>query len=277
MDLQGFLQNLDILPHLSAFLLGMPRLFAVALVAPFLGTGVLEGQIWFVLVLGLYLPMHPCVFAELTPALILSMQIDPMVWLNFACVFVKEVVIGLGLGLLAGLPFWAIQDAGIYIDNQRGAAQSESTEILTGKSASPMGGLLFECIVYLFYQSGAFLTFLGVIYASYLVWPVTQMLPLPTNYALPLYFASKVAWLMTFTILLSAPITVACLLVDISLGLINRFSPQLNAYVLAMPIKSGLAAVLLTLYLALLLHFAQHLFQIIYIFINPLHNLILNT
>ena len=63
---------------------------------------------------------------------------------------------------------------------------------------------------------------------------------------------------------LSGPIVVACLLVDISLGLINRFAQQLNAYVLAMPIKSGLASFLLYFYLAYILLHAQDIYQIIY-------------
>ena len=261
MDFVGILEQLEVFKHLTAFLLGMPRLFAVALLAPFLGTGVLEGQIWLVLVLGMYLPMHPAVLAELTPDITLSLNMDLILAGRLGLIFLKETIVGLGLGLLAGLPFWAVESAGVFMDNQRGAAQAEGTEILTGKSVSPMGGLLFQCLVYLFYTSGAFLAFLGLVYASYELWPVTQMLPLPQGSVVPLFFAGKVAWLMTFMLLIAAPIAVACLLVDISLGLINRFSPQLNAYVLAMPIKSGLAALLLCLYLGLLLAHAPDIFR----------------
>ena len=261
MDFVGILENLAILEHLTAFLLGMPRLFAVALVAPFLGTGVLEGQIWLVLVLGMYLPMHPAVLGQLSPDITLSLDMNLPLAGRLGLIFLKETLLGLGLGLLAGIPFWALESAGIFMDNQRGASQAEGTEILTGKSVSPMGGILFQCLVYLFYTSGAFLTFLGLVYASYELWPVTRMLPVPQGATLPLFFAGKVAWLMTFMMLIAAPIAVACLLVDISLGLINRFAPQLNAYVLAMPIKSGLAAVLLCLYLGLLLHHAPDFFH----------------
>ncbi|MCR4666085.1 MAG: type III secretion system export apparatus subunit SctT [Desulfovibrio sp.] len=261
MDLFGILEQLAIFKHLTAFLLGMPRLFAVALVAPFLGTGVLEGQIWLLLVLGLYLPLHPAVMAELYPAVTISLDMDMYVAGRLGLIFLKETLLGLALGLLAGLPFWAIESAGVFMDNQRGAAQAEGTEILTGKSVSPMGGLLFQCLVYLFFTTGAFLAFMGLVYASYELWPVTHFLPMPKTSSVPLFFAGKVAWLMSFMLLISAPIAVACLLVDISLGLINRFSPQLNAYVLAMPIKSGLAAVLLCLYLGLLVNYSPHIFR----------------
>ena len=53
----------------------------------------------------------------------------------------------------------------------------------------------------------------------------------------------------------------ACLLTDVSLGLINRFASQLNVYVLAMPIKSGVAAFLMLFYFMMLLSNAAGLFD----------------
>ncbi len=262
MDMYALANEWHVMNHLTAFLIGMPRLFAMALVAPFLGTGVLEGQVWLVLVLGLYLPMHPVVLAELTPAVTLSYDINIALGGRLACLFLKETLIGLVLGYLAGLPFWAVGSAGSFMDNQRGASQAEGTEILTGKSISPMGGVLFQVLVYLFYAGGAFMTFLGLVYATYAIWPVTQLLPVP-NATVPLFIAEKVAWLMATVLLIAAPISVACLLVDIALGLINRFSPQLNAYVLAMPIKSGLASFLLCFYLGLFINNSSHIFRYI--------------
>ena len=61
------------------------------------------------------------------------------------------------------------------------------------------------------------------------------------------------SWLLLMMLLLSGPIVVACLLTDVSLGLINRFASQLNVYVLAMPIKSALASFLLIFYFAVLM------------------------
>ena len=61
--------------------------------------------------------------------------------------------------------------------------------------------------------------------------------------------------------LLSGPIIVACLLTDISLGLINRFASQLNVYVLAMPVKSGLASFLLIFYFGMLMNGTLRMFD----------------
>ena len=92
MDFVGILEQLEVFKHLTAFLLGMPRLFAVALVAPFLGTGVLEGQIWLVLVLGMYLPMHPAVLAQLSPDITLSLNMDLILAGRLGLIFLKETL-----------------------------------------------------------------------------------------------------------------------------------------------------------------------------------------
>ena len=44
---------------------------------------------------------------------------------------------------------------------------------------------------------------------------------------------------------------------ELGLGLINRFSPQLNVFFLSMPIKSGIASFFLILYLVILLTYFQ--------------------
>ena len=53
MDFSQFLQELGVYGHLTALLLGTPRLFALVTVAPFLGSAVVMGQIRLLLVLAL--------------------------------------------------------------------------------------------------------------------------------------------------------------------------------------------------------------------------------
>jgi type III secretion protein T len=114
--------------------------------------------------------------------------------------------------------------------------------------------------MYLFFVSGAFLSFLGLVYSSYLVWPVASLLP-EISRAVAALFAEQAGWLMLYMLLLAAPIAIACLLIDISLGLVNRFASQLNVYVLAMPVKSGVAAFILLIYFGMLSHNAPTMYR----------------
>ncbi len=163
MDFSQFLQELGVYGHLTALLLGTPRLFALVTVAPFLGSAVVMGQIRLLLVLALYLPLHPVIFSHLTDEITLSAALSLAVGGKLALLLLKEAVLGLMIGFLAGIVFWTVQSAGFFMDNQRGASMAEGTDILSGDQSSPLGQLLFQSLVYIFYTSGAFLAFVGLV------------------------------------------------------------------------------------------------------------------
>jgi type III secretion protein T len=228
--------------------------------APFMGGGIVTGQIRFSIVLACYFLLHPMLLAQLPPSW--SGPEDISV-LALGALIIKEVFLGLLIGLLSGLMFWSIQCAGFFIDNQRGAGQAAESDPLTGEQTSPTGAFLFQSAVYVFFATGAFLACLGIVFASYETWPAVQLLPAEIfkKPDLGLFFAGKVAKLALDMVLLSAPVVAACLLTDISLGLINRFAPQLNVYILAMPIKSGIASLLLFFYFGMLMTGATGMFE----------------
>ncbi len=255
----GLLWGFSPQEHLLAFILGTPRLFMLMQTAPFMGGTLVTGQLRFTIVLACYMVLHPMLLGQLPAWEGLSLASG----LHLGVLIAKEVFIGMLLGFLAGMMFWTLQCAGFFIDNQRGAGQATETDPLAGEQTSPTGSFFFQSAVYVFFSTGAFLTFLGLIYAGYECWPVTSVLPsaLFEKPALPLFFAEKVSDLALDMVLLSGPVVVACLLTDISLGLINRFASQLNVYVLAMPVKSGLASLLLIFYFSMLMTGAVSMFD----------------
>ena len=237
--------------HLLAFLLGTPRLYMLMQTAPFMGGTLVTGQLRFTIVLACYMVLHPMLLGQLPAWDGLTLASG----LHVGVLIAKEVFLGMLMGFLAGMMFWTLQCAGFFIDNQRGAGQATET--------APTGSFFFQSAVYVFFSTGAFLTFLGMVYASYECWPVTSVLPSGffERPSLPLFFAEKVGDLALDMVLLSGPVVVACLLTDISLGLINRFASQLNVYVLAMPVKSGLASLLLIFYFSMLMTGAVSMFD----------------
>lgn len=247
--MQELIESLRLLDHVMAITVGMPRILMVMLVLPFMGSQILVGQIKFAVTFSLYMVLHPLVLEQV--------QLSGSGFLFYTqmlALLLKECIIGLCIGLLVGIMFWAIQSAGFFIDNQRGLTQAMGSDPLSGEQTSPLGSFFFQAITYIFFAGGAFLVFLQFLYASYILYPVGELLPSAafTRPDLALLFASQVGYLMELMLLFSGPIVVACLLTDVSLGLINRFASQLNVYVLAMPIKSGIASFLLIFYFGLL-------------------------
>jgi type III secretion protein T len=234
----------------------MPRIFILCLIAPFFGSAVVSGQLRTALVVAIYLILHPLVQSQ--------MPADPPASAGetafLGLLLAKEIFLGLLLGWISGIPFWAAQSGGFFIDNQRGASMAEGSDALTGEQTSPIGILFLQGTIYLFFVSGAFLSFLGLVYSSYLVWPVASLLP-GMSRDTALLFAEQAGWLMLYMLLLAGPIAIASLLIDASLGLVNRFASQLNVYILAMPIKSGVAALMLLAYFGMLGNNAPALYR----------------
>lgn len=248
--MDAFLGGYSVQVHFFAFILGMTRLMVFGIVAPFMGNSVLNATTRSAVLASLYFIVHPLILTQIPSDLF------PMTGASFiyatSLVF-KEIFIGLIIGFLASLTFWAVESAGFFIDNQRGAGMASEVDPLSGAQTSPIGSLFFQTATYIFFSTGMFLTFLGIVYSTYLFWPVNEFLPaaLFTKASAALFFGECVSNLLKNVVLLAAPVVLCCLFTDMALGLVNRFASQLNVYILSLPIKSALAAMLLIFYFAI--------------------------
>lgn len=251
MSLAQFLAEYEPHVHFTAFVLGSARLSVFFMTAPFFGNAVAGMVVRSAVVLALYLIVHPMVLASVAPL----MPAGGVGWVLLVALLLKEIFLGFVLGWLAGLAFWAVESAGLFIDNQRGASQASLSDPLSGDQSSPTGAFMLQSTCYAFFASGAFAAMLGLIYSTYECWPVGELLPsaLFTKPGAALFFGERMAGLAALTVLISAPIVLACLFADAALGLVNRFAPQLNVYVISMPVKCGVGSFLLLFYFAVLM------------------------
>lgn len=164
---------------------------------------------------------------------------------------IKEVLIGVLIGFGLSVVFWAIESAGFFIDNQRGATMASSIDPLTGSQTSPLGIFLTQVLTVFFMVGGGFFVFLFAIYESYQFFPVFEFFPRMDMEGAKV-FLSIVDRIMVLAIVMAAPAMIAMFLSEFGLGLVSRFAPQLNVFFLAMPVKSAVGILLLTLYLKLL-------------------------
>ncbi|MDO5352935.1 MAG: flagellar biosynthetic protein FliR [Succinatimonas sp.] len=241
--LAAITQDEVILAHILAVGLGITRVVAMLSFAPFFGPAVTM-PMRMGLAIALYMPLHPYfVYCIDEQSLIHTFSINVL-----ALLALKETILGMLLAMITGFVFWATMSAGFIVDNQRGASQAQGSEIMTGDEISPFGEVLFLSMLTLFYASGAFVAFLMLFYKSYILWPVFNFMPSLSSSNIALFFADGVDGLMTTALLLCGPFMLVSLMTDISLGIINRFAPQLNVYILSMPIKSGLCALLIVFF-----------------------------
>ena len=172
-------------------------------------------------------------------------------------IIVKELLVGLYLGFLFSAVFWAVSAAGNLIDTKVGSNFASILDPIQGHQTSFTGELLSQLAAVLFMASGAFALFIDLLMTSYTVWPVANMLP-PLNAGAEELAIGEFEALLTTALLLSAPALVVMSLLDLALGLVNRYAPQLNVFSLTMALKAWVATwiVLLSLgsFAAVIMH-----------------------
>ena len=229
---------------LIVFGVSIVRVTAACSVVPFMSNQLIQARVRNSIVFSWGIIIYPIVAPTLDD------ELGSM--LTLLAIIVKEIVIGILIGFLAAKIFWIALSVGFFIDNQRGASMASVMDPTSGEQTSPFGLFLQQTLIVLFYSSGGFLVFLGGIFQSYLVWPIDSYFP-QFSEAFPGFFVDVVDDMMLTTVVLAAPVIITVFVSEFGLGLMNRFAPQLNVFVLAMPVKSLVAMIVLVIYLPLLL------------------------
>lgn len=176
--------------------------------------------------------------------LVLALQgaVSPHSWtsLQWLALFGKEAALGIALGFGMAAFLWAFSAAGQIVDTKVGVSNAQLTDPMSGQSVSLSGALLGRLAGFLFMSGGGFLLYAGALIESFRAWPLGLIgfAPQMTGMAM---FEHHFSDLMALSFLLAAPALVIMFAVDLVLGLINRFAPQLNVSAVSASVK-GLAS-----------------------------------
>lgn len=168
----------------------------------------------------------------------------------------KELLIGVVIGFILAIPFWAVEGIGFFIDNQRGSTMASSLNPLTGTQTSPLGILLGQAAIVLFISTGGFQILLNFLYTSYVLWPIDEFYP-QLDLDKAVYFIQQMDHLMMMIIVLASPAIITMFLSEFCFALANRFAQQLNVFVLSMPVKSAVALIIMVIYVKSMFYYLE--------------------
>lgn len=188
------------------------------------------------------------------PVALTGLPDTPMAATDMAPIVLKELFIGIAIGFVFGIVFWAIGAAGAILDTQIGMGMASIFDPVQGHQTSLHGQFLSQLAAWLFMASGAFLVFLDLLLTSYSVWPVISFFP-DIKVAGMHLFVGQFSYLMTAAVLLAAPAIVIMVIIDLSFGLVNRYAPSLNVFALTLPLKAWLATAVILLMIGALVEF----------------------
>ncbi|WLR52351.1 flagellar biosynthetic protein FliR [Bacillus tianshenii] len=172
----------------------------------------------------------------------------------------KEVMVGLLIGLVAYMVTTAIQIAGGFIDFQMGFAIANVIDPQTGVQSPIMGQYLYTFAMLLLLILNAHHLILDGIFYSYRLIPVDQ-LTIPFGEENIVRFITKMfstVFLIAFQ--MAVPVVGCLFLVDVALGIVARTVPQLNIFVVGLPLKILVSFLVLVLVMPIFMMLIQDLF-----------------
>lgn len=212
---------------LVALLLASARILAWATVAPPIATAGVPRTVRVVLSVGLGLAVVPTVRGHVP-----APEVAPV-----AGALLEQVLIGAALGFLTRTVFAAVESAGALIDVFGGFSLATAYDPMSTSTTSIFGrfyGLL--CTTLIFATDAHLVIFRGFL-RTFDAIPLDGALSLAR---LDTVLSNAVTALFVAALQIAGPLIVVLFIADIALGVLNRISPQLNAFSLSFPLKIGL-------------------------------------
>lgn len=232
---------------LAAFLAVLGRVAGAVLAAPFFRRGQVPVLIRAALCLVLTLFLVPLVGAE-------GFRLD----LAFPVRLAYEVLVGLFIGYLFTLVVSGVTMAGGLMDFEMGFGLAHAFDPTMGAFSSLLARFYTMLAVLVFFLAGGHHLLVVSVLASYRVFPAGS-LQLPS--VLSTAAARAAAEVFVVAVKVAAPVVGALFVADVVFGLVARSVPQLNVFVLGIPLKVllGLLAVAVTMPASVL--FLRRLFE----------------
>lgn len=152
---------------------------------------------------------------------------------------VSEAVIGLSVAAIGVAVFGAIESAGRFVDDARGANSAKLFAPHVESSTSPLGALDATASLALFWAVGHHAVLLSALSASFDSVPLGEWPsgPVSDRTAWLTLVVEAVGSLARAGLSMAGPAAAATVTVDAILGLVGRTSPQANVFTLSLPAK----------------------------------------
>jgi flagellar biosynthesis protein FliR len=217
-------------PNAVLFMLIATRLSAMMVAAPVLSSRTIPMRVKAGLVVLISFVTLPLVAAEGGSV--------PTSGVAIAGLAVKEAVIGFAFGLVAQMLFAAVQTAGAYVDLGAGFAIAQSFDPASNTTVSVLGRYYNLVAITAFVAMGGVQLLVGGLVRSFFLAPPLAEVNLGAAVAGVLSRADDI---LLIAVQLSAPLLGALLIADITLGIISRAVPQMNVFIVGLPVKMAVA------------------------------------
>lgn len=228
------LNTLAILQHLPVTLLIFCRILFAIHVMPI----TLEAKIPAIFKAGLSLFLTLIVYNTVP----VQLDVTHLSIVGYFIWVIKECIVGLVLGFAVSLFFQLYHFVGQMISMQGGLSMSNLFDPTSGTQTPLIGRFYYLAFSTLFVASGGFHWFIRGLVESFQMIPVTQAV-FSEELVFTMIQAGSIFFELSFK--LASPIIGVIFIVDCGLGILARTVPQMNMFVIGIPLKVVILLVLL--------------------------------
>ncbi|MBP7249721.1 MAG: flagellar type III secretion system protein FliR, partial [Selenomonas sp.] len=240
--------------HAAVFLLMLTRCSGIFMIAPFFGSLNIPVTIRAAAAFAFTLVLFPVVDGLGTVAA------PPSVW-AFAGSVLAELFIGWLIGFVAYVCFSAIHMAGKVMDMQVGFAVVNVMDPTSGQQIPLIGSILYNLGIIVFLVTNGHHVIITALAESFRMVPLAAMQP---NLSLTMLLVDFTNGIFVTGMKIAMPVTFAILLVNVALGILARTMPQMNIFVVGIPLQLMVGVGVLSMLLPFYVMFLDVLFNEMY-------------
>lgn len=235
--------------HFGTFLFVLVRIASLFISFPFFSTPFVPSNVKILLILSFSFFILPYVST--------SIDLTQLSILELFLLILKEALVGFFLSLVAFIFYSITIYAAELISYMMGLTVANMFDPTFGM-VSVLGRLFVLLFYAVFFFTGAYRVFIGALFESFKVLPIGSF-----QLSEPLYqfFVKMGAQLFLLSFKMAFPFLIALFITNLTLALINRLIPQINIFIVGLPLQLFVGLFLLTVGFPALVYFVRGLVE----------------
>lgn len=240
--------------QVAAFLLVLTRTSGIFFISPFLGSMNISAKIRAAAAISLAVLLFPVVVKS-------AVIHAPATIIMFAFTVVKELFIGWLIGLVGYIVLSAVNMAGKIMDMQVGFAVVSMMDPTTQQQTGLIGTFLYNLTLIYFVITNGHHVIISALAESFRIIPLDSMV---WNDSLPQLINDLTAGIFTNGMKIAMPVTFAILLTNVGMGILARTMPQMNIFVVGIPMHLMIGTSMISMVLPFYILFLDVIFNEMY-------------
>ena len=240
--------------QLAAFLLVLTRTSGIFLISPFFGSLTIPMNMRAGVAIAMAMLIFPVVAKESV------VTVPGNVWL-FSATVMQELIIGWTIGFVAFVVMTAINMGGKIMDLQVGYAVASLMDPTSGQQSSLIGGFLHNlAVIYLLVVNGHHYIVTALV-ESFRSVPLDSIV---WNPSIANFMIDLTGDILLTGMKIAMPVTFAILITNVGMGILARTMPQMNIFVVGIPMHLTIGLFMLAMLMPFYILFLDVMFSGMY-------------